>query len=892
MRTTSATATSSQRCAGVWTPLALALAAIVLALVLTSACPDDRLLLSLQNILLAKDNVYKLADFGVAHMLDEENKTLLRSTEGTYHFLAPECTTGAEYDPFQVDIWALGVTLYAMLQGTLPFGTKAAGLTQVMDSIRDDPLEIGASVEPDCVAIMQLMLEKDPNKRIRIQDLKVHPWVLNGTDRTRLSRSGSAVAIEVSQQEIEAAFTPVNNFILMTKLKMKMSSRLARARKSVELRHDLDSASASRTPSVVERVSLDPSTDVATAALSLLSDICTPRPQMSELASALPASAQGALARRRSNLSKSNLDELDELVRATLPDTSASASSESVSHEAVAPLPHVHSALHAGSDAQCDSAAELNKALTMLTNAPAALSPSNRLSRRLSSSPPSGTLEPRLPPLDLSFSATPSPSQSPAVSPAHKERSREALGTSLQHHYSTARAAPERRHSNLDDAAASVHPVPSSLALASEHATESTSSSPSKSQAAVEESSRSPNGRRAVLQHARSIDSKAQAVRAGKESSTALPLSEPPVMLQHHKSGLPSPTSGIDTYAQALAEAKRKSSLMQRTNWGDKSAGAATSDAVQIDDRTLLKPLTKRHDERDTNASSSASTSSSPIGGAIPFLSTPRSPSRSGVRTESLVLSTSSFEESPGAPARASFPAPMARTSSIAKALTECLEPNTHASAAKSPGRGDSSDTSSISSASSRLRVGDKSPKVFEKRNSSSSPKRHDIPSPTGAPVPPANAAAAASLGKPELAHHWSGPSFGNIEDEIGVDAGSHDKPRRTSFVRVFSQRRSLLEAQDSLQSIMRRKSSARLAINESRGSEAYESRNHDADSETDTNTAANSAGMTSISKQPSIRSGPALSALHRASSSHVVDEAPKAMALFRSQKTVVCSVM
>ncbi|TYZ58305.1 hypothetical protein PybrP1_009338, partial [[Pythium] brassicae (nom. inval.)] len=153
------------------------------------------------NILLANSSVYKLADFGVAQMLDDENKLTLR---------------------------------------TLPFGTKAASLAQVMDSIREDPLAFEPGVDRDCVDLMRLMLEKDPNKRIHIQELKSHPWIVEGTEDVRFSRANSVVVVEVSQQEIEAAFTPVNNFILMTKLKMKMSSRLARVRKSVEIRHALE----------------------------------------------------------------------------------------------------------------------------------------------------------------------------------------------------------------------------------------------------------------------------------------------------------------------------------------------------------------------------------------------------------------------------------------------------------------------------------------------------------------------------------------------------------------------------------------------------------------------------------------------------------------------------
>lgn len=76
----------------------------------------------------------KLADFGVSQLFDENNDKISK-TEGTYHFMAPECCDRknqdnenefvlAEVESFSgklVDIWALGVTLYCMTYNLLPF---------------------------------------------------------------------------------------------------------------------------------------------------------------------------------------------------------------------------------------------------------------------------------------------------------------------------------------------------------------------------------------------------------------------------------------------------------------------------------------------------------------------------------------------------------------------------------------------------------------------------------------------------------------------------------------------------------------------------------------------------------------------------------------------------
>ncbi|EEY66823.1 protein kinase [Phytophthora infestans T30-4] len=193
-----------------------------------------------ENILLSGDR-YKLADFGVAHMNEDELSAAakggdaaalkLRSTEGTYHFLAPECTTGDEYDPYQVDVWALGVTMFTLLSGTLPFGTSVASLSDVMMSIREDPLVLPPDLDAECAQLLTQLLEKSPHKRITVTLLKTHPWLLGAGDE--LIRRPSSREVMVTQQEIEAAFTPVNNFILVMKLKMKMSSRLNNARKAL-----------------------------------------------------------------------------------------------------------------------------------------------------------------------------------------------------------------------------------------------------------------------------------------------------------------------------------------------------------------------------------------------------------------------------------------------------------------------------------------------------------------------------------------------------------------------------------------------------------------------------------------------------------------------------------
>lgn len=145
----------------------------------------------------------------------ENQDTQLRNTEGTYHFLAPECLSGEAYDPYGVDIWSLGITIYAMLFGHLPFdGFAQGGFNDVIEAIRTKPVEFPNQISPDAQDILQKILEKDPTKRISISQLKAHPWV-QLQQRLRGKSYPPAEPVQVTPEEIELAFTPINNLILM-----------------------------------------------------------------------------------------------------------------------------------------------------------------------------------------------------------------------------------------------------------------------------------------------------------------------------------------------------------------------------------------------------------------------------------------------------------------------------------------------------------------------------------------------------------------------------------------------------------------------------------------------------------------------------------------------------
>lgn len=118
------------------------------------------------NLMLTEDHQIKLMDFGIAKVSDAAKLTQVSRVIGTIEFLAPELIEGK--DPSQAsDIYAVGVTMYELLTGKLPFAGKSDYML-MQDIVKEKPpvmQQLNSAIPKKLSEIVLKSLEKKPEKR-------------------------------------------------------------------------------------------------------------------------------------------------------------------------------------------------------------------------------------------------------------------------------------------------------------------------------------------------------------------------------------------------------------------------------------------------------------------------------------------------------------------------------------------------------------------------------------------------------------------------------------------------------------------------------------------------------------------------------------------------------
>ena len=129
-----------------------------------------------ENILINNKNNIKLIDFGLSKIFSKGE--LLKTQCGSPFYASPEMINGNKYNGAKSDIWSLGVILYLMLFEELPF--MDADVKRLYKKILTGKYEIPEDkindVSKDAIDLVTKILEVNPKKRIKISEIKSHPW--------------------------------------------------------------------------------------------------------------------------------------------------------------------------------------------------------------------------------------------------------------------------------------------------------------------------------------------------------------------------------------------------------------------------------------------------------------------------------------------------------------------------------------------------------------------------------------------------------------------------------------------------------------------------------------------------------------------------------------------
>ncbi|KAM6986492.1 testis-specific serine/threonine-protein kinase 1-like [Aplochiton taeniatus] len=136
--------------------------------------------LKCENLLLDKDFNLKVSDFGFSKRLtyDDDGQMVLSKTFcGSAAYAAPEVLLGVPYNPKVYDVWSMGVVLFIMLCGSMPYDdSNIKKMLKIQKEHRVD-FPRSKSVAPEGKDLIYRMLHPDVTKRIEISEIQDHAWI-------------------------------------------------------------------------------------------------------------------------------------------------------------------------------------------------------------------------------------------------------------------------------------------------------------------------------------------------------------------------------------------------------------------------------------------------------------------------------------------------------------------------------------------------------------------------------------------------------------------------------------------------------------------------------------------------------------------------------------------
>ncbi|XP_073848196.1 par-1 isoform X23 [Musca autumnalis] len=187
-------------------------------------CHQKRIIhrdLKAENLLLDSELNIKIADFGFSNEFTPGSK--LDTFCGSPPYAAPELFQGKKYDGPEVDVWSLGVILYTLVSGSLPF--DGSTLRELRERVLRGKYRIPFYMSTDCENLLRKFLVLNPAKRASLETIMSDKWMNMGFeddelkpyiepkqelgDVKRIGKTEALVAMGYNRQEIEASLSQV-----------------------------------------------------------------------------------------------------------------------------------------------------------------------------------------------------------------------------------------------------------------------------------------------------------------------------------------------------------------------------------------------------------------------------------------------------------------------------------------------------------------------------------------------------------------------------------------------------------------------------------------------------------------------------------------------------------
>ncbi|XP_037653501.1 maternal embryonic leucine zipper kinase [Choloepus didactylus] len=128
-----------------------------------------------ENLLFDEYHNLKLIDFGLCAKPKGNKDYHLQTCCGSLAYAAPELIQGKSYLGSEADVWSMGILLYVLMCGFLPFDDD--NVMALYKKIMRGKYEVPKWLSPSSILLLQQMLQVDPKKRISVKNLLLHPWI-------------------------------------------------------------------------------------------------------------------------------------------------------------------------------------------------------------------------------------------------------------------------------------------------------------------------------------------------------------------------------------------------------------------------------------------------------------------------------------------------------------------------------------------------------------------------------------------------------------------------------------------------------------------------------------------------------------------------------------------